>query len=133
MAMKEKHVLRCEALLGWCKNTLGPASVPLPHEVMVVVVGGIVRYAAPYPSDMAEAVVQLNATIKTAALQFENMPKDLSSVAVRSGNGLKLADVRVPCRGCVTATHAQPAHHLSSVVRGELTAMLGDMHAQYGV
>ena len=23
--MKEKHVLQCEALLGWCKNTLGPA------------------------------------------------------------------------------------------------------------
>ena len=39
--MKEKHVLRCEALLGWCKNTLGPASVP--HEVMAAVVGGIVR------------------------------------------------------------------------------------------
>ena len=34
--MKEKHVLRCEALLGWCKNTLGPASVP--HEVMAAVV-----------------------------------------------------------------------------------------------
>ena len=45
-SMKEKHVLRCEALLGWCKNTLGPASVP--HEVMAAVVGGIVRYAAPY-------------------------------------------------------------------------------------
>ena len=29
-SMREKHVLRCEALLGWCKNTLGPASVP--HE-----------------------------------------------------------------------------------------------------
>ena len=42
-SMKEKHVLRCEALLGWCKNTLGPASVP--HEVMAAVVGGIVRYA----------------------------------------------------------------------------------------
>ena len=43
--MKEKHVLRCEALLGWYKNRLGPASVP--HEVMAAVVGGIVRYAAP--------------------------------------------------------------------------------------
>ena len=31
-SMKETHVLRCEALLGWCKSTLGPASVP--HEVM---------------------------------------------------------------------------------------------------
>ena len=54
--MKEKHVLRCEALLGWCKNTLGPASVP--HEVMAAVVGGIVRYAAPYLSDTAEAVMK---------------------------------------------------------------------------
>ena len=68
-SMKEKHVLRCEALLGWCKNTLGPASVP--HEVMAAVVGGIVRYAAPYLSDTAEAVVKLNAAIKAAALQFE--------------------------------------------------------------
>ena len=45
-SLKEKHGLRCEALLGWCKNTLGPASVA--HEVMAAVVGGIVRYAAPY-------------------------------------------------------------------------------------
>ena len=64
--MKEKHVLRCEALPGWCKNTLGPASVP--HEVMAAVVGGIIRYAAPYMSDTAEAVVKLNAAIKDAAL-----------------------------------------------------------------
>ena len=55
--MKEKHVLRCEALLGRCKNTLGPASVP--HDVMAAVVGGIVRYAAPYLSDTAEAVIKL--------------------------------------------------------------------------
>ena len=40
---KQTHVLRCEALLGWCKNTLGPASVR--HEVMAAVVGVIVRYA----------------------------------------------------------------------------------------
>ena len=50
-SMKEKHILRCEALLGWCKNTVGPASVP--HEVTATVVGGIVRYAAPYLSDTA--------------------------------------------------------------------------------
>ena len=43
-SMKGKHVVRCEALLGWCKNTLG--SAPIPHEVMAAVVGGIVRYAA---------------------------------------------------------------------------------------
>ena len=46
VSMKEKHVLRCEALPGWCKNTLGRASVP--HEVMAAVVGGFVRYGAPY-------------------------------------------------------------------------------------
>ena len=94
--MKEKHVLRCEALLGWCKNTLGLASVP--HEVMAAVVGGIVRYAAPYLSDTAEAVVKLNAAIKAAALQFEKLPKDLSNVAVRCGHGLRLAAVQVICR-----------------------------------
>ena len=84
-------MLRCEALLGWCKNTLGPASVP--HEVMAAVVGGIVRYVVPYLSHTAETVVKLNASIKAAALQFENLPKDLSNVAVRSGHGLRLADV----------------------------------------
>ena len=63
-SMKEKHVLRCEALLGWCKKTLGPASIP--HEVMVAVVGGIVRYAVPYLLDIAEEVVRLNVAIKTA-------------------------------------------------------------------
>ena len=127
--MKEKHVLRCEALLGWCKNTLGPASVP--HEVMAAVVGGIVRYAAPYLSDTAEAVVKLNAAIKAAALQFKKMPKDLSNVAVRSGHELRLADVQVICRDSVVATVAQLTHHRSTTVRDELRAMLGDMHKQY--
>ena len=120
--MKEKHVLRCEALLGWCKNTLGPASVP--HEVMAAVVGGIVRYAAPYLSDTAEAVVKLNTAIKAAALQFEKLPKDLSNVAVRSGHGLRLADVQVICRDSVVATVAQLTHHRSMTVRDELRAML---------
>ena len=95
---------RCAALLGWCKNTLGPASVP--HEVMAAVVGGIVRYAAPYVSDTAEAVIKLNTAIKAAALQFEKLPKDLSNVAVRSGHGLRLADVQVICRDSVVATMA---------------------------
>ena len=129
--MKEKHVLRCERLLGWCKNTLGPASVP--HEVMAAVVGGIVRYAAPYLSDTPETVVKLNAAIKAAALQFKNVPKDLSNVAVRSGHGLRLADVRVICRDSVVATLAQLTHHRSAVVRSELRAMLRDLHMQYGV
>ena len=129
--MKEKHVLRCDALLGWCKNTLGPASVP--HEVMAAVVGGIVRYAAPYLSDTAEAVIKLNTAIKAAALQFEKLPKDLSNVAVRSGHGLRLADVQVMCRDSVMATMAQLAHHMSTTVRDELRAMLRDMQVQYGV
>ena len=129
--MKEKHVLRCEALLGWCKNTMGPASVP--HEVMGTVVGGIVRYAAPYLSDTAEAVVKLNAAIKAAALQFEKLPKDLSNVAVRSRHGLRLADVQVICRDSVIATLAQLTHHRLATVRTELRAMFRDMHLQYGV
>ena len=129
--MKEKHVLRSEALLGWCKNALGPASVP--HEVMAAVVGGIVRYAAPYLSDTAEAVVKLNAAIKSAALQFEKPPKDMSNVAMRSGHGLRLADVQVICRDSVVATLAQLAHHRSTTVRNERRAMLRDMHKQYGV
>ena len=112
--MKEKHVLRFEALMGWCKNTLGPASVP--HEVMAAVVGGIVRYAAPYLSDTAEAVVNLNAPIKAAALQFEKLPKDLSNVAVRSGHGLRLADAQVNCRDSVVANLAQLTHHRSVTV-----------------
>ena len=130
---REKHVLRCEALrlLGWCKNTLGPASVP--HEVMAAVVGGIVRYAAPYLPDTAEAVIKLNTAIKAAALQFEKLPKDLSNVAVRSGHGLRLADVQVICRDSVAATMAQLTHHRSTTVRDELRAMLRDMHVQYGV
>ena len=129
--MKEKHVLRCEALLGWCKNTLGPASVP--HDVMAAVVGGIVLYAVPYLSDTAEAVIKLNTAIKAAALQFEKLPKDLSNVAVRLGHGLRLADVQVICRDCVVATMAQLTHHRSKTVRDELRAMLRDMHVQYGV
>ena len=129
--MKGKRVIRCEALLGWCKNTLGPASVP--HEVPAAVVGGIVRYAAPYLSDTAEAVVKLNAAIKAAALQFEKLPKDLPNVAMRSGHGLRLADVQVNCRDSVVATLAQLTHHRSATVRTELRAMLRDMHLQYGV
>ena len=129
--MKEKHVLRCEALLGWCKNTLGPASVP--HEVMAAVVRGILRYTAPYLSDTAEVVVKLNGANKAAALQFEKLPKDLSSVAVRSGHGLRLADVQVICRDSVVATLAQLTHHRPTTVRVELRAMLRDMHKQYEV
>ena len=131
--MKEKHVLRCEALLGWCKKTLGPASVP--HEVMAAVVGGIVQYAAPYLSDTAEAVIKLNTAIKAAALQFKKLPKDLSNVAVRSGHGLQLADVQVICRDSVVATMAQLTHQRSTTVLDELRAMLRDMHVKctYGV
>ena len=107
--------------------------VSVPHEVMVAVVDGIVRYAVLYLSDTAEAVVHLNAAIKTAALQFENLRKDLSKVAVRSRNRLKLADVRVLCRDSVVATVAELKHHRSAVFQGKLRAMLGHLHAQYGV
>ena len=130
-SIKEKHVLCCEALPGWCKNTLGPVSVP--HEVMVAVVGGIVRYAAPYLSRAAEEVVRLNATIETTALHFENLPKDLSIVMVRSGKGLRLADIRVVCRDSVVETMAELMHHRSAVIKGELRAILDDLHPQYGV
>ena len=118
--MKEKHVRCCEALLGSCKNTLGPASV---HEVMAAVVGGIVRYAAPYLSDTAEAVVKLNVAIKTAALQFEHLPKDVSNVAVRSGNGLKLADVQVPCHDSVVVSLRTIAWLWSKVSREPCSAI----------
>ena len=91
------------------------------------------RYAAPYLSDTAEAVIKLNTAIKAAALQFEKLPKDLSNVAVRSGHGLRLADVRVICRDSVVATMAQLTHHRSQTVRDELRAMLRDIHMQYGV
>ena len=130
-SMKEKHVLRCEAHLGWCKNTLGTAS--LPHEVTAVVVGGIVRCAAPYLSDTAETVVKLNAAIKAAALQFENLPKDLSNVVVRCGHRLRPADVQVIRRDSVVASLAQLTHHRSAVVQSELRAMPRDLHMQYGV
>ena len=39
------------------------------------------RYASPYISHTAEAMVKLNTTIKTAALYFENLPTHLPNVA----------------------------------------------------
>ena len=89
-SMKEKFVLRCEALLGWCNNTVGSASAP--HEVMAGVVGGIVQYAVPYLLDTSEEVVRLNGAIKAA-----NVAKDLSNVVVRCGKGLALADIFGSC------------------------------------
>ena len=101
--------------------------------MIAAVVGGIVRYAAPYQSDAAETVVKLNAAIKAAALQLENLPKGLSNVAVRSGHGLRVADGRVICPDSVLATVAQLTHHRSAVVRRELWAVLRDPHMHYGV
>ena len=129
--MKEKHVLRCEALLGWCKNTVPPASVP--HEVMAAVVGGILRYVAPYLSDTAEEAVRLNVAIKTSALRFENLPKDTSIVVVRSGKGLKVADMWVLCPDSVVVTLPQLTHHHSAVIKSELRALLDDMHTRFGL
>ena len=77
--------------------------------------------------------MKLNAAIKAAAVQFEKLPKDLSNVVVRSGHGLRLADVHVIFRDSVVATLAQLTHHRSATVRTELRAMLRDMHLQYGV
>ena len=129
--MNEKHVLPCEALRGWCKNTLRPPSVP--HAVIAAVVGGIVWYAAPYVPDTAAEIMRLNAAIKTAALQFQNLPKDLCNVVVKSCKGLRLADIRVLCRDSVVASVAQLTHHRSAVIKGELQALLENLHAQYGV
>ena len=40
--MKEKHVLRCEALLGWCKNTLGLLSMPfVPLAALLFLLGDV--------------------------------------------------------------------------------------------
>ena len=88
---------------------------------------------ASYLCDTAEAVIKPNTAIKAAALHFEKLPKDLSNVAVRSGHGLRLADVQVICCDSVVATMAQLTHHRSKTVRDELRAMLRDIHVQYGV
>ena len=52
---------------------------------------------------------------------------------MRSGHGLRLADLQVICRDSVVATMAQLTHHRSTTVRDELRAMIRDMHVQYGV
>ena len=130
-SMKLKHVRCNEALLGWCKNTMGPASVR--QEVMAVVVGGILRYAAPYLSYVAAGVVRLNVPINIVALQFENLPKDLSNGVVPSAKGLKLPHVRVLCRDSAVGIVAQHAHPRSTAVQDELWAMLDDLRTQYGV
>ena len=114
-SMREKHVLRCESLLG----------------CMAAVVGGILRYAVPYLSDTSKEVVMLNVAIKTAALQFENLFKDVSNVVVRCGKGLKLADIRALCRDSVPVTLAHLTHHRLAVIKGELRAMLDHLHTQY--
>ena len=54
-------------------------------------------------------------------------------MAVRSGHGLRLADVQVICCDSVVATLAQLTYHWSTTVRDELQAMLQDMHKHYGV
>ena len=131
LSKKETHVLRCQALLGWCKST--PRPVLVPHEVMAAVVGGMVCYAAPYLSDATTGVVRLNAAIKAEALHFESLPRDLSNVAVQSGKGLPLGDVRAVCCDSVVASVGQLTRHHSAVVKGELQAMVDDLHGHYGV
>ena len=128
--MKEKHVLRCEALLVLQEHVGAGVGASGGDGGCV---WRIVRYAAPYLSYTAEAVVKLNTAIKAAALQFEKLPKDPFNVAVRSGHGLRLADVQVICRDSVVATVGQLTHHRWTTVRDELRAMLRDMHVQYRV
>ena len=62
--------------------------------------------------------MKLNAAIKTAALQFENVPKDLSNVVVRSGKGLMFVDIPVLCPYSAVVTLAQVTHHHSAVIKG---------------
>ena len=68
-SMKNKPVLHAEALVSWCRNKLRPASVS--HQVLATMIGGIVRYAAPYLSDGAADVVQLNFAMKAMPVRFE--------------------------------------------------------------
>ena len=75
----------------------------------------------------------MNAAIKTGALQFKNLPKDLCNMVVQSGKGFRLADIWVLCRDSVVVTVAQLTHHHSDVIEGEMRALLDDLHTQYGV
>ena len=105
----------------------------MPHEVMAAVGGGIVPNSAPYLSHTAAVVVRLNAAIKTAALRFENLPKEMSHVVVRVVKGLKLADMWVLCRDFVVVIVGQLTHHRSAVIKGGLRALLDDLHTECGV
>ena len=46
---------------------------------------------------------------------------------------LSWADMRVLCRDSVVVTLAELTHHPLAVIKGELIAMLDDLHMQYGV
>ena len=70
--MNKTHVLQCESLDGWRKNTIGP--VPVSHEVLAPVIGGVIRYASPYPWDFAADVIQPNAAVTAATLRFKHLP-----------------------------------------------------------
>ena len=61
------------------------------------------------------------------------LPKDLSNLVVRSGKGLKLVDIRVLCRDSMVVTVAQLTHHRLAVIKGELRALLDNLHTQCGV
>ena len=125
--LEENHVLAFDVSKAFDTAPHGALALLLRH---MGIPEELIRL---YLSDTAEAVIKLNTAIKAAALQFEKLPKDLSNVAVRSGHGLRLADVQVICRDSVVATMAQLTHHRSMTVRDELRAMLRDMHVQYGV
>ena len=72
----------------------------------------------------------LQSTMRPCSLK--TCPKTCAMWRMRSGSGLKLADVRVLCRDLVVLILAQLAHHRSTVVKGALRAMLGDPHISTG-
>ena len=61
------------------------------------------------------------------------LPKEPTNVVVRCGQGLKLADIWVLCRDSLVVTLAELTHHCSGVIKGELRAMLDDLHTRFGV
>ena len=60
-------------------------------------------------------------------------PRDSTRERGHYGKGLKLADIQVLCRDSVVVTLAQLTHHRLAVIKGELRALLDDLHTQYGV
>ena len=73
-----------------------PGLASVPHEVGMAAFGGIVRYPVAYLRQPRGEVIELNAAVKAAALHFDNLPRDTSSVAIWCSNRLLLPDVKEP-------------------------------------